>query len=70
MSPTIKDVAATARTSIKTVSRVINQELGVAAEMREKVRQLVQTAVRLLLRLVESQSRLVIRESCLPARIS
>ena len=41
MSPTIKDVAAAAQTSIKTVSRVVNNEPGVAPETRSRVRQVI-----------------------------
>jgi len=41
MSPTIKEVAEAAQTSIKTVSRVVNQEPGVAPVMREKVRRII-----------------------------
>jgi len=41
MSPTIKDVAAAAQTSIKTVSRVVNNEPGVAPEMRSRVHQVI-----------------------------
>jgi LacI family transcriptional regulator len=41
VSPTIRDVAAAAGTSIKTVSRVVNNEPGVAAEMRNRVREVV-----------------------------
>ncbi len=41
MSPTIKDVAAVAQTSIKTVSRVVNNEPGVSPEMRSRVRQVI-----------------------------
>ena len=42
MSHTIRDVAAAAGTSIKTVSRVVNNEAGVAAEMRERVREVIE----------------------------
>jgi len=41
MSPTINDVAAAAQTSIKTVSRVVNNEPGVSPETRSRVRQVV-----------------------------
>ena len=36
--PTMKDVARKAEVSIKTVSRVINNEVGVSEETREKIR--------------------------------
>jgi LacI family transcriptional regulator len=36
--PTMKDVAAHARVGLKTVSRVVNDEPGVAAEMADRVR--------------------------------
>ena len=39
--PTIKDVAARAQVSLKTVSRVVNEESGVHADTRERVRQAV-----------------------------
>ena len=39
--PTIKDVAARAQVSLKTVSRVINDESGVHASTREKVKRAV-----------------------------
>lgn len=39
--PTIKDVAARAQVSLKTVSRVINDEAGVQARTRERVQQAV-----------------------------
>ena len=39
--PTIKEVAARAQVSLKTVSRVVNDEPGVHAETRERVRQAV-----------------------------
>ena len=39
--PTIKEVAARAQVSLKTVSRVVNDEPGVHADTRERVRQAV-----------------------------
>jgi LacI family transcriptional regulator len=39
--PTMRDVAALAGVSIKTVSRVVNNEYGVAPETRDKVRQAI-----------------------------
>ncbi|HEY1139759.1 MAG TPA: LacI family DNA-binding transcriptional regulator, partial [Lysobacter sp.] len=39
--PTIKDVAASAQVSLKTVSRVINDEPSVQARTRERVRQAI-----------------------------
>jgi LacI family transcriptional regulator len=41
MSPTIKDVASAAQTSIKTVSRVVNDETGVSPEVRARVSQVI-----------------------------
>jgi LacI family transcriptional regulator len=41
MSPTIKHVAAAAQTSIKTVSRVVNNEAGVSPDIRARVRQVI-----------------------------
>ena len=38
---TIKDVAARAQVSLKTVSRVINDETGVHARTRERVRKAI-----------------------------
>ena len=42
--PTIKDVAARAQVSLKTVSRVINDETGVHARTREQVRKAIAAA--------------------------
>ena len=39
--PTIKDVAERAEVSLKTVSRVINDEPSVQARTRERVRQAI-----------------------------
>jgi LacI family transcriptional regulator len=40
-APTIRDVAAMASTSLKTVSRVVNDEPGVSPELEQRVRQAI-----------------------------
>ena len=53
--PTIKEVAARAQVSLKTVSRVVNDEPGVHADTRERVRQIQIDALRRLRNILENE---------------